>query len=342
MDKTIDMLRVRAKAGDARALTDLGLRLLTADGVQPSPQEGLELVERAARKGDGEATALMSRLAAWGVLQPRKIERALDLLQRAADLDWAPAQKELRFLARSHGADWTALRGAIDVEAWRKSPPLHKLSDQPRLYEIEKFATPAECDWLIESGANQLRRARVYHGKDALETSHSRTNSEASFMFRWSDAIISLIRDRIAAAANVSADFCEVTKLLHYQPGEKFDTHVDFFDPTNPAMSEEMRRRGQRVVTFLVYLNDDYEGGETEFPRTNIRFKGAKGDALLFVNVDASGAPDYSTLHAGLSPTSGEKWLLSQWIRSHPVNAFMTTSKMPPPLGPDWFQAIRG
>jgi hypothetical protein len=35
----------------------------------------------------------------------------------------------------------------------------------------------------------------------------------------------------------------------------------------------------------------------------------------MFANVDLVGNPDRSTLHAGLTPTQGEKWLLSQWIR---------------------------
>jgi hypothetical protein len=37
---------------------------------------------------------------------------------------------------------------------------------------------------------------------------------------------------------------------------------------------------------------------------------------LLFANVDAATrAPDPLTLHAGLPPTRGEKWIFSQWIR---------------------------
>jgi hypothetical protein len=65
----------------------------------------------------------------------------------------------------------------------------------------------------------------------------------------------------------------------------------------------------------LIYLNDDFDGGETNFPLINRRFKGRKGDALFFRNVNDAGAPDIRTLHAGLAPTRGEKWLFSQWAR---------------------------
>ena len=93
---------------------------------------------------------------------------------------------------------------------------------------------------------------------------------------------------------------------------------MDYLDTTQPGYAREVAERGQRVATFLLYLNDDYEGGETEFPFLGFRYKGKKGDALLFWNVTPSGAPDLNTRHAGTPPTSGEKWVLSQWLRQRP------------------------
>jgi hypothetical protein len=73
--------------------------------------------------------------------------------------------------------------------------------------------------------------------------------------------------------------------------------------------------RGQRALTVLIYLNDDYAGGDTAFPMLGRSFKGRKGDALIFWNLAQDGAPDGRTLHIGTAPTKGEKWLFSQWIR---------------------------
>ena len=70
--------------------------------------------------------------------------------------------------------------------------------------------------------------------------------------------------------------------------------------------------------TFLVFLNEDFEGGETEFPKAGIAFRGRTGDGLFFANVTRDGRPDPLTLHAGRPPTRGEKWILSQWIRERP------------------------
>ena len=111
----------------------------------------------------------------------------------------------------------------------------------------------------------------------------------------------------------------EIPKLLHYTPGETFARHFDYLDPQNPAYAQELAARGQRVQTFLVYLNDDYNGGETSFPLLEFAHRGNKGSAFLFSNIDSHGQPHEKTMHVGEAPTKGEKWVFSQWIRSFPA-----------------------
>jgi TPR repeat protein len=103
--------------GDTAALTAHGKRLLTGEGVKQAPEEALACFREAATLGSGEATAQLALLAAWGVLRPRNLDEALDLLQRAAELGWAPSQRELQFLARATGTDWSGLRRALVVPA---------------------------------------------------------------------------------------------------------------------------------------------------------------------------------------------------------------------------------
>jgi hypothetical protein len=317
----INALRASARAGDLHALTTLGKRLLMGDGVAPSPQEGIACLETAAARGNGEASAQLALLAAWGILQPRNLALALDRLQRAAELGWEPAQRELAFLARSTGHNWSALRGQVDVTAWTTSPAVQVLRDAPSIRTCKGFASVAECDWLIELARKDLRRAKIYR-KDAAghEHSHTRTNTESDYTIGNADIVLNLIRARLAAAAGIDSRRFEVAKLLHYEPGQQFEAHCDFQEPATPALRREIERYGQRVATLLVYLNDDYAGGETDFPRIGLRHKGARGDALLFANVQPSGALDYDTLHAGLPPTSGVKWVLSQWVRDKPIS----------------------
>lgn len=297
---------------DLDALTTLGQRLLTGDGVVASPREGVACLNRAADRGHAAATAQLALIAAFGVLRPRSLSDAIICLRRAAALGWAPARQELQLLTRG--------TPDVNIAALTSPPPVRVVSESPRIRVFERFATPAECDWLVERGRHGLRRALVYR-KDAEghQASDSRTNSEADFSYSNASVLLALLRDRIAAAAGISTDHFEVAKLLHYEPGQQFEPHGDFQDASSPALAREIERRGQRIATFLIYLNDGYEGGETDFPRIDFRYRGARGDALLFFNVDAAGRPDLNTIHAGRPTTRGAKWLFSQWIRSRPV-----------------------
>lgn len=314
------VLRARADAGDVRALATLGKRLLLGQGVAANPAAGSELLAQAAARGVGEASAQLARLAAWGVLRPQDWPTALSHLQQSAERGWAPAQRELQCLARRTGTDWAALREAVDLAAWRQVPRAQVLRTSPAIRVVAGFATAAECSWLVSLAGPSLRRAQVYN-RDAAGfiEGESRTNSEADYTFENADLVLRLLTERIATATDISPRLFEVAKLLHYLPGQQFAPHCDFQEPSTPALAREVQLRGQRVATVLVYLNDDYEGGETDFPRAGLRYKATVGDALMFASVRPSGELDYDSIHAGLPPTRGEKWVLSQWIRERPV-----------------------
>ncbi len=316
----IRALRAQARAGDAAALTTLGKMLLTGDGVPSAPAEGVGMLEEAARRGAPEAAALVARFAAWGVMRPASLPQALDGLQRAAELGFEPSRRELRLLAGSSGEDWGALRRQVDLAAWVAPPAARTVCDGPAIRVIEGFAPAAVCAWLIELGRGGMRRARVYgHDAPGAREAESRTNFESDYTVFKADLVLALMRERIAASLGARASHFEVAKLLRYEPGERFSLHADYQDPQVPAQAIEIARHGQRIATFLVYLNDDYDGGETDFPEAGFRFRGRRGDALWFSSVDARGEPDRRSVHAGMPPTRGTKWLLSQWVRDRPL-----------------------
>ena len=64
--------------------------------------------------------------------------------------------------------------------------------------------------------------------------------------------------------ACVSCSSClQDFNVLRYGPRQHYNSHMDTFDPaylahSNPAF-------GQRMATFLMYLSDVEEGGETVF-----------------------------------------------------------------------------
>ncbi len=74
----------------------------------------------------------------------------------------------------------------------------------------------------------------------------------------------------------------------------------------------------------IVYLNDGYRGGETIFPKLNIKVVPKAGDALLFDNV-VDGKVDQRSLHAGLPVEVGTKWIATRWIRRDPFDPWQGT-----------------
>jgi predicted 2-oxoglutarate/Fe(II)-dependent dioxygenase YbiX len=293
------------------------------------------LVE-AAKAGNPQALTHLAHVQAIGAFTPRNLDLALDNLARAASVGWPDAVRELQVLARMSGGGWKKLRASVSAEALRRPPARRVLLEQPRARVFENFATPQECDWLIERCRHRLAPAQVYENSGVERRHHAgRNNSEAAYELDAADIVLSLIHDRIARASGVPVEHFELGQLLHYELGQTFMRHSDFLQP---GMHEEIEARGQRVATFLTYLSDDYEGGETEFTELGFKFKARKGDALMFLNVDADGAPDPMSMHAGLPPTRGEKWVLSLWLRGKPVNAYQTPRIAGAPLPAEWYR----
>lgn len=311
----LPLLARAAEAGHVGAMSLLGGQFLSGRGAAPDPIRGVRLIMAAAEAGGGYACAMAAMLLASGV-GGTDWPRALDYLQRSAELGFPGAQAQLRLLAGAEGQDWGRLRRAISLEAWRKAPEPHILSETPSIRTFDKVLPPAVCDWVISRGRERLGPAQVYDpSSGGPMRDGARRNSAAGFALADMDVVLLAVRERLAAAANLDVSGMQGPQVLHYAVGERFTPHYDFLDPDREGPARDIAVRGQRVATCLVYLNDDLEGGETDFPELGVRHRGGRGDALIFRNLDAEGQPDRRTLHAGLPPTAGEKWLLSQWVR---------------------------
>ena len=327
-DEAINELARGVRAGDPPSTRALGLRLLSGSAAALLPAEGLGFIEQALAGGDAEAAARAAGILALGVNLPPDWPRALQWLVRSASAGWQPARRQLLALcsdrtlaqreAAAPDADWRALGTAVDLTAWLNPPPGQMLHVEPQVRHIPGFVDPELCAALIPCAQGRLQRARVYDPVTRADIIDAhRDNTQASFDLDSIEFTHALLQARIATACGVDRRQLEPMAVLHYSPGEQIADHYDFVDPDRtPDYADEVARNGQRVITFLLYLNDDYEGGHTEFPRLGISHRGRVGDALLFVNALADLSPDKRTLHAGRPTSRGEKWIVSQFIRS--------------------------
>jgi hypothetical protein len=329
--EAVNVLARAARGKDVEALTRLGKRLLVGDRAPLLPNDGARFLEDADALGGAEAAATLSVLYAVGASRRQGLAQALDKLTLAAERGWPSARRQLGILAAEApggGAvagdvaqdDWRALAGCVDLRAWQESPHGEDLSTSPVIRVIPAFLNDGVCRWLIERTRGRLTRALVYEALSRKTTVHStRTNTAATLSLLETDFVCVLVQARIAQCLDMPFRHLEAVSVLHYAEGEEITEHFDFVDPKVPDYEREIATKGQRVVTFLVYLNDDYDGGETEFPKLSISHRGRRGQALFFVNALADGSADVRMLHAGRQPVNGEKWIVSQFVRNRPT-----------------------
>jgi len=315
----IGHLAAGARKHDVEAMTRLGKRLLVGDRSPCLPKDGAGLIAEASARGGAEAAAVLAVLYAVGASRGQGPQAGLDSLIVAAERGWPAAQAQLKVLSPSQGTDWRALGRAIDLAAWQAPLSAQDLSESPLVRFYPRFASEAMCRWLIERARGRLSRALVYEAisREVL-AKPTRTNTAAVFNIVDTDFVLVLAQLRMAACLGVPLRQFEAITVLHYDAGEEITEHYDFVDPSLPSHAQEIAEKGDRVVTFLVYLNDDYQGGETAFPRLDISHKGNRGEGLYFVNTE-HGRADTRTLHAGRTPIGGEKWIVSQFVRDRAV-----------------------
>jgi prolyl 4-hydroxylase len=100
----------------------------------------------------------------------------------------------------------------------------------------------------------------------------------------------------------------ELWQAVQYEPGGKFAAHLDggtFAD--EPA--------GERVLTFLLFLEAPSRGGETYFPELGLLVKPTAGKLVVWNNLRADGGLDRRFLHAATPVREGRKTILTTWSR---------------------------
>ncbi len=190
------------------------------------------------------------------------------------------------------------------------------LSTTPRIFLIENFLTASECDYMIQKARPDLKRSTVVSSVANYEETHEgRTSKGMFFEQRPSDYILRNIERRIAQLTMIPEENGEAIQVLTYGRGEEYRPHFDFFDNSTPGGALCYNRGGQRIATLIMYLADTEEGGETIFPKVNVKVKPIKGNALLFYNCTPDGMEDPLSLHGGAPVIKGEKWIATKWLR---------------------------
>jgi predicted 2-oxoglutarate/Fe(II)-dependent dioxygenase YbiX len=162
------------------------------------------------------------------------------------------------------------------------------------VYTIDDFITKAECEE-INATASSLGfapAAVLAHGSEQM-LPHIRNNERVM----WDDpTLASLLWERLAPVCPaieglLASGLNTRMRSYRYGTGQRFKMHKDG--------SITLSNAEQSHLTFMIYLNDDFEGGATLFK--DVTIVPVTGMALLFF---------HPTWHEGQAVVSGTKLVL--------------------------------
>lgn len=122
------------------------------------------------------------------------------------------------------------------------------------------------------------------------------------------DTIIKIFNDiyceRLAKFYNVNFEWYEQPQILKYPVGGKYGYHADA-DHWLPQI-EKWARVQDRDYSVLLYLNEEYEGGELHLFHQDYKIKPTTGMLVAFPSHNGF-------LHSVLPTTSGIRYVIANW-----------------------------
>ncbi|XP_068247531.1 prolyl 4-hydroxylase subunit alpha-2-like [Palaemon carinicauda] len=221
----------------------------------------------------------------------------------------------LRCRLESRGSPYLILMPAM-VEEHSLNPSIvsfHKALSHKQIKEITDTAKP------------MLEQAKI--------KADDRIGPDASFKVRSSYTawireerlpMLKKLRAKIEALTGLSADettnAAEILQVNLYAAGGYYLPHVDAFGLLSDQEGENadaavISSGGDRIATFMFYMNDVNAGGQTAFPRIGVGVKPAAGNAVFWSNLLPDGFQDTRTLHGACPVLKGIKWVSNKWIR---------------------------
>ena len=187
------------------------------------------------------------------------------------------------------------LGGAIAVyeNAWEDpentiSKVLSVTSDASSNVDFRPSKTTPEYENAEESG-------RTSYGLSL--TKHAKVNETIKIVNDKCYKLISLAVKNYIENFEIGEEIKHVEPygLLRYSSGQQYVRHYDGGTGSS------------RSISVLIYLNDEYEGGEIEFPHFNLKIKPKAGTLILFPS-------NYAYSHIAHPIISGTKYAIVTWL----------------------------
>lgn len=119
------------------------------------------------------------------------------------------------------------------------------------------------------------------------------------------EPVLRFIKSHIEPSMSCQVEWFEEPHILQYEPGGFYASHAD--SETLQPSGNLWERVLDRDVSMLLYLDDDYEGGELAFPNFDYTLRPRAGMLVFFPS-------DSRFRHAALPVTQGVRHAIVSWV----------------------------
>jgi prolyl 4-hydroxylase len=182
-------------------------------------------------------------------------------------------------------------------------------------------AIPAEIIRQMVSENDYVNSLGYVHDSKSSNAVDHRTSMSCFDLDNKYDNVRKIVLERLEKEFNCihSIDACETWQFTQYSPNQFYKSHWDFFNVNDPRYINSVDN--DRVATVILYLNDSYTGGTTNFTKLNLSVTPKAGKILYFNYPTVYGDRHVRdlTLHEGATVHTGVKRIATMWIRESAI-----------------------
>ena len=193
-------------------------------------------------------------------------------------------------------------------------------TDLAEFYVLDDFLNREECENLSRITQSHMEPSTIATTNLEDLTNGFRTSKTCNLSILDNDSdndFVKSINSRICNIIGINDSYSEGIQGQYYTEGQEFKAHNDFFG--DELYNLYAKTQGQRTYTFMIYLNDVEEGGETEFPHLDIKITPQLGKAVIWNNLLPDGKSNNNTLHQAHPIIKGTKCIITKWFRSRGI-----------------------
>jgi prolyl 4-hydroxylase len=195
-----------------------------------------------------------------------------------------------------------------------RNPPnnLRKIdTDKLDLYTLDDALSANDCARLVALIDHHLRPSSLAYPSDDKAF---RTSQTADLCYLKSPVAIG-IDTKICKTLGIRPEYSEGIQAQRYDVGQQFKAHWDYYEPGTHVYQRFASVRGNRTWTFMIYLNEDMDGGATRFTEIDFAVRPKTGMAVIWNNLNSDGTVNPATKHCGEPVTRGCKIIITKWFR---------------------------